>query len=72
MTAAINHFNYSLEALNDSLDAMSGFYYSQKLSGMPKTPDEIRGLLSNVTAQDVTEIAKRAKKDIEYFLTKTV
>ena len=72
MTAAINHFNYSLEALNDSLDAMSGFYYSQKLSGMPKTPDEIRGLLSKVTAQDVTEIAKRAKKDIEYFLTKTV
>lgn len=71
MTAAINHFNYSLEALNDSLEAMSGFYYAQKLTGTPKTPDEVKAILSKVTAKDVSEIGKRAKKDIEYFLTKT-
>ena len=71
MTAALNHFNYSLEALNDSLDAMSRFYYAEKLTGTPKTPDEIKAILSKVTAKDVSEIGKRAKKDIEYFLTKT-
>ena len=72
MTAALNHFNYSLEALNDSLDAMSRFYYAEKLTGTPKTPDEIKTILSKVTAKDVSEIGKRAKKDIEYFLTKNI
>ena len=49
---------------------MSRFYYAEKLTGTPKTPDEIKAILSKVTAKDVSEIGKRAKKDIEYFLTK--
>lgn len=67
--SAKKYFYYSLEALDDSLSALSDFYYSQKLSTVPKEIEELRQIVDGITIQDIQKVAKKGKKDLEYFLT---
>ena len=67
--SAKKYFYYSLEALDDSLSAFSDFYYSQKLSTVPKEIEELRQIVDGITIQDIQKVAKKGKKDLEYFLT---
>ncbi|MGI5979637.1 MAG: EF-P 5-aminopentanol modification-associated protein YfmF [Oscillospiraceae bacterium] len=55
-------------AVSDSAAALENFYLDQALIGPDCTPDELAALAEEVTAQDVSGIAKGIECDTIYFL----
>lgn len=67
---AKKHHLHILETLNDSLYALSYFYYMQSLSSKPQDIEDIKKAIQNVDKASLQKVAQKAHKELEYFLTK--
>lgn len=57
-----------LRALSDSAGQLEAFWLSQNLQGLEYGPDELAALIEDVTAEDVSAIARSVECDMVYFL----
>ena len=62
-------FMNSLRTVGDSLSAIENFYLTQILLGTDETPESMIEAINAVTAEEVSEAAKRVKLDSIFFLT---
>ncbi|MBQ8300926.1 MAG: insulinase family protein, partial [Clostridia bacterium] len=67
-TSSINAILNELESYRDDQHAMQLYYMGQKISGTDYTIDEMKEMVSKVTLEDVSEIAKNIELDTVYFL----
>lgn len=70
LESAKKHYLHSLETLNDSLHALSDFYYAQSISPNPKNIEQIKDIVKNIDKNSVQKIAQKEQKQLQYFLTK--
>ena len=57
-----------LQSLSDSAAQLEAFWMSQNLQGLEYGPDELAALIEDVTAEDVTAVARSVECDMVYFL----
>lgn len=70
MNYAKKSYITALNSLEDRLSDLSDFYYRQSFSKKPKTIEEIKSVVENVTRQDVIAVAQKAKLCCKYVLDK--
>lgn len=71
LEAARHSILHQLRSAQDSQSALEHFYSTQPPGQPPITPEELAGLVQEVTAQDVVMAANRVELDTVYLLTGT-
>ncbi len=59
----------SCQSVTDSVSAISSWYFSQKITGKNRTPNEEIERIKNVTREDVIKLANLFKLNLTYILT---
>lgn len=68
LSAAKSSLVSDLRALSDSAGQLEAFWLSQNLQGLEYGPDELAALIEDVTAEEVSAIARSVECDMVYFL----
>ena len=68
LTAAKNSLSSAYRSLRDSQGALESYYVNNALDGLLLTPEEMAGLVDEITAEDVQRIARSVVLDLVYFL----